>query len=111
MASRKPVESVSSTFPRRIDTFRTYREVTTSVMALVVNQVRHSSRPATRHGEQLFREERVSERLVEEGCGRSSRCPLWLIDALAHANVRGMVRLTAEMLARRGRSSGEEPCY
>jgi hypothetical protein len=91
--------------------YRTYRKVTTPVMALVVDQVRQSSRPATRNREQLFREERVSERLVEEGCGRSGRCPLWLMNVSAYVNVGGRVRLTAEMLARRGRSSGEDPCY
>jgi hypothetical protein len=51
-------------------------------MALVVNQVRQSSRPTTRDREKLFREKGVSERLVEEGWGRSGRCPLWLIDVL-----------------------------
>jgi hypothetical protein len=109
-ASPKPVHSVSLIPQEDRKLYRTYRKVTTPVVALVVDQVRQSSCPATRNREQLFREERVSERLVEEGCRRSGRCPLWLMNVSACANVGGRVRPTAEMFARRGRSSGEEPC-
>ena len=81
-ASPKPKYSVSLTFHLDTQLNPTYRKVATSVMTLVVNQVRQSSCPTAGHGEQLFREERVPERLVEEGWGRSGRCPLWLINVL-----------------------------
>jgi hypothetical protein len=110
-ASPKPVHTVSLTLSQDEKLYRTYRKVATSVMALVVNQVRQSSRPTARNREELFREEGVPERLVEEGWGRSGRCPLWLIDALACVlDTIVRARLTAEMFARRGRSSGEDPC-
>jgi hypothetical protein len=87
-ASPKPVHSVSLIPQEDRKFYRTYRKVTTPVMALVVDQVRQSSCPATRNREQLFREERVSERLVEEGCRRSGRCPLWLMNVSVRVNVR-----------------------
>jgi hypothetical protein len=87
-ASPKPVHSVSLVPQEDRKLYRTYRKVTTPVMALVVDQVRQSSCPATRNREQLFREERVSERLVEEGCRRSGRCPLWLMNVSVCVNVR-----------------------
>jgi hypothetical protein len=79
-ASPTPKHSISLTFHLDTQLNRTYSKVATSVMTLVVNQVRQSSRPTAGHGEQLFREERVPERLVEEGWGRSGRCPLWLMN-------------------------------
>ena len=82
------MHSVSLTSCNSKASFTTYREVTTSVMALIVHQVCESSRPASRHREELLREERVSERLVKEGCRRSGRCPLRLIDVLECADVR-----------------------
>jgi hypothetical protein len=81
-ASPTPKHSISLTFHLDTQLNRTYRKVATPVMTLVMHQVRQSSRPTARHGKQLFWEERVPERLVEEGWGRSGRCPLWLINVL-----------------------------
>lgn len=51
----------------------TYREVTTDIVTLVVNEVRKRASPATGNREQLFREQRVAQWLVKErrlGIGR-----------------------------------------
>jgi hypothetical protein len=73
------------------DSCSTYRKVTTSIMTLVVNKVRESASPAARDWEQLVREERVAQRLVEEWRRRRRAHPL--CKRSVHDSVRRMMNM------------------
>ena len=68
------IKSVTCFNQENVDFCSTYRKVAASVVTLVVNEVGKSASPASRDWEQLFREEGVTQRLVEEGRrGRGAR--------------------------------------
>ena len=78
--------------------------MTTAVVTLVVNKVRNSASPAARDREQFVREERVAQRLVEEGARGRGAHPLY--EKSVHALFREWIYMV-DLLSRC--SGGENP--